>query len=947
LGFSLQAQITVLKGEIKDSKTGEVLIGASVLVKGTSEAIATDYDGNFELKTKQPLPVTLVVSYIGYTAQSIVVSNSRDRIKVALAEEANVLNEVTVIERGKSEKEKEKPISTITLGQGAIKEAVSGFYNTLGNQAGVDLTTASLGFTVINTRGFNSTSPVRSLQIIDGVDNQAPGLNFSLGNFLGASELDVNKVELIVGASSAFYGPNAFNGVVAMDTKKPFYSKGFSASVKSGERNLLEVAARYADVVKNKNGKDMLGFKFNLFHFRANDWTAENYDPVTGTDTGRDNPGRYDAVNIYGDEYNVSGDNTTASKTEKIGLGNFHRTGYKEIDLVDYNTRNYKANAAVYLRLNPEKGEESAELNYGFNYGNGTTVYQGDNRFSLKNISFLQHKLELKKGDKYFVRAYTTMDNAGDSYDPYATALRLQDESKQSGKWYSDYTDYWRVNFDGKAIATGYPQFTIAKDKNGDPIVQKDPITGKDIVDPITGLPKYITSFDEAAAARWLIDNKSTIVGWHKTAADEVNKKSTSGSIDYAASLEPGSEAYKAAFKRITSTPANQKDVAGTKFVDRSALYHVHGERKFEPVFTDEIVIGANYRLYTPISDGTIFYDTADIKITNSEYGFYAGFKKKLQNGRFTINGTMRIDKNQNFGFLPSPAASMVWNPKKNTYFRFSFSSAIRNPTLSDQYLNLNVGRAILSGNLDGRKNMITVPSFIDYLASGYIKPLVRFDIAGVRPENVRTGEVGVRTTIGTKCFIDAGYYFSAYKNFIGYNIAISADTSGDKILKNIQAYRFATNSLKTVTTQGLAIGVDYYQSEKFSYNANYSWNKLIKTDADDPIIPAFNTPEHKFNVGLTGRKLKIKEKDNNEFGFRINYKWVQGFTFDGSPQFSGDIPSYGLLDVQVNYSIDKQNTVIKVGASNVLRNLHYEVYGGPLVGRLGYISLLYNFQKK
>ncbi len=925
LCFSLQAQTTVLKGEIKDSKSGETLIGATVMVKGTTEAVATDYDGNFELKTKQPLPLTLVVTYIGYTTKSVAVSNNRDRIKLSLDEENNVLTEVTVIERGKSEKEKEKPISTITLGQGAIKEAVSGFYNTLGNQAGVDLTTASLGFTVINTRGFNSTSPVRSLQIIDGVDNQAPGLNFSLGNFLGASELDVNKVELIVGASSAFYGPNAFNGVVAMDTKKPFYSKGFSASVKGGERNLLEIAARYADVIKNKNGKDMLGFKFNLFHFRASDWTAENYDPVTGTRTGRDNPGRYDAVNIYGDEYNISGDQTTGSRTEKIGLGIYHRTGYKEIDLVDYNTRNYKANAAVYLRLNPEKGEESAELNYGFNYGNGTTVYQGDNRFSLKNISFFQHKLELRKGDKYFIRAYTTMDNAGDSYDPYATAIRLQDESKTSGKWYSDYVDYWRVNFDPQAEKTGYPKIKI--------IINPDGTIGG--------------SFDDKAADKWLADNKETLIKWHKITETEINKKNTSTSIETAAFLEPGSDAFKAAFKKITSTPANQKNLAGTRFVDRSALYHLHGERKFEPRFTDEIVVGANYRLYTPISDGTIFYDTANVKIKNSEYGVYAGFKKKLQNGRFTINGTMRVDKNQNFGFLPSPAASMVWNPKKNTYFRFSFSSAIRNPTLSDQYLNLNVGRAILAGNLDGRKNMITVPSFIDNLASGYIKPLVYFNIAGVRPENVKTGEIGVRTTVGKKCFIDAGYYYSAYKNFIGYNIAISADTSGDKILKNIQAYRFATNSLSTVTTQGLAIGIDYYQSEKFSYNANYSWNKLIKTDANDPIIPAFNTPEHKFNVGLTGRKLKIKQKNDNEFGFRINYKWVQGFTFDGSPQFSGNIPSYGLLDMQVNYSIAKQNTVIKVGASNVLKNLHYEVYGGPLIGRLGYISLLYNFQKK
>lgn len=87
------------------------------------------------------------------------------------------------------------------------------------------MTTASLGFKVINTRGFNSTSPVRSLQIIDGVDNQAPGLNFSLGNFLGSSELDVLKVDIVVGASGAYYGPNAFNGVISMETKSPFSTR--------------------------------------------------------------------------------------------------------------------------------------------------------------------------------------------------------------------------------------------------------------------------------------------------------------------------------------------------------------------------------------------------------------------------------------------------------------------------------------------------------------------------------------------------------------------------------------------------------------------------------------------------------------------------------------------------------------------------------------------------
>src|SRR5690625_7439399 len=110
---------------------------------------------------------------------------------------------------------KQTPDFNFNDGMGALKD--------------VDLTTASLGFKVINTRGFNSTSPVRSLQIIDGVDNQAPGLNFSVGNFLGASELDLQKVDVIVGASSAYYGPNAINGFISMEIKDPLFHDGLSA----------------------------------------------------------------------------------------------------------------------------------------------------------------------------------------------------------------------------------------------------------------------------------------------------------------------------------------------------------------------------------------------------------------------------------------------------------------------------------------------------------------------------------------------------------------------------------------------------------------------------------------------------------------------------------------------------------------------------------------------
>lgn len=173
---------------------------------------------------------------------------------------------------------------------------------------------------------------MRSLQIIDGVDNQAPGLNFSLGNFLGASDLDVLKVDLVQGASSAFYGPNAFNGVISMETKNPFVHRGLSASVKYGSRNLAETAIRWAEAFKNKKGEFASALKVNLFYLRADDWEAQNYSPVDGSDSGADNPGRFDAVNIYGDEYySLSDFSDPANLSQsRAGLGVFHRTGYRE-----------------------------------------------------------------------------------------------------------------------------------------------------------------------------------------------------------------------------------------------------------------------------------------------------------------------------------------------------------------------------------------------------------------------------------------------------------------------------------------------------------------------------------------------------------------------------------------------------------------------------------------
>jgi iron complex outermembrane receptor protein len=923
MSSAVSAQIT-LRGTISDGVTNEGLIGASVLAKGTTTGTVTDLDGNWEL-TVSGLPIILQFSYIGYAPTEVEVTSADQDLNIQLGGDAITTEIVEVKGRRISEKQQQSALTVEALDAIAIKETpAANFYDGLGALKDVDLTAASLGFKIVNTRGFNSTNPVRSLQIIDGVDNQSPGLNFSLGNFLGASELDVNRVNLVVGASSAFYGPNAFNGVISIETKDPFLQQGLSAQIKVAERNLIEGGFRYAQALKNKEGREWMAFKINAFGFRADDWVADNFDPVFDTGVGIDNPGGYDAVNRYGDEADSGADFGAI-----LGLGEIRRQGYDEIDLVDYDSENVKAGAAVHFRLNPDRSLESTELILASNYSTGTTVYQGDNRFSLRGIQFYQHRIELRNRDNFFLRAYATHEDAGESYDPYFTALRLQELHKSDASWRTDYRNYWTAfitpriealeNFPNCRSLPPGERCSVAEFRQ-----QRRDFYASDEV--LSLLPGFHAETREAAQFGQSLDPDA---------------------VDF---FVPGTARFQRAFDSITSRLVSE---GGTRFFDRSALFHVHGEKQFKGAWKPnddsslDLTIGANYRLYTPNSQGTILLDTMGRNIDTEEYGIYGGGTMNVNN-KWRISGSLRMDKNQNFDLLFSPAASVVYTPTQTTTLRASFSSAIRNPTLNDQYLNYNVGRAILLGNIDGIQDLITVESFVDFLNTGRTDTIRRFDVAPIQPEKVRTFEVGARTTVGDRLYVDATYYYSRYTDFIGFNLGIRAAVQENSPPSGVQAFRVAANAADIVTTQGFSIGTNYYFGDYYSINGNYSWN-VLNTETDDPIIPAFNTPEHKYNIGISGRNvpLSLFGKPVQDFGFSVNYKWVDSFIFEGSPQFTGPIPAYGMLDAQFNFTAKSINTTFKIGASNLLDNRVFQVYGGPRIGRLAYASATYNFVKK
>jgi iron complex outermembrane recepter protein len=442
MGFNTFSQ-TKISGKINDSGTKETLAGVNIAIKGKVVGTTTDAKGDFSLTTTVPTPFTILVSMVGYQSQEVNVTGSSSVINISMTEQAIMGQEVVVSASRYEEKVMKSAVAVEKMDIRAIQQsATPSFYDALANYKGVDMTTQGLLFKSINMRGFGSTGNPRTVQMIDGMDNNAPGLNFPVDNIVGMPELDVESVEVLPGAASALYGPNAINGLVLMNSKSPFLYQGLSAVAKVGVMSadnrkvattpFYDFSIRYAKAINNK-----FAYKINLANITAKDWESSNYanlniggsaDPTRGAGADSD----YDGVNTYGDETRraISGTQVT-------------RTGLYEQDLVDYGTKSFKGNLALHYRVS-----DKAELIGQVNYGKGTTVYTGTGKYALRNFNLSQIKLELK-GDNYTLRGYTTQENSGESYTAGVLALAMQNSVKSDNQWFADY----KKEFDGSKDA--------------------------------------------------------------------------------------------------------------------------------------------------------------------------------------------------------------------------------------------------------------------------------------------------------------------------------------------------------------------------------------------------------------------------------------------------------------------------------------------------------------
>ena len=301
---SLTMAQTTISGSVKDKKN-QPIAGANVRAVGEKAGTSTDFDGSFTLKVSKKTGITLDVSSVGFLAQKVEVPTSL-KVEIVLADEDTKLDEIVVSASRTPERVIESPVTIERMTQSQIKSTTSAtYYDGLENLKEVHFNTSSISFKSINTRGFASVANTRFLQLVDGMDNASPALNFVLGNLIGLSELDVANVELLPGASSALYGANAFNGILFMNSKSPFVKQGISVYFKYGQttqeaagtNNVYDFGIRAAKAFTKH-----FALKGNFAFMKATEWIAADTRDLAVNVAGTSTNPNYDGLNLYGDE---------------------------------------------------------------------------------------------------------------------------------------------------------------------------------------------------------------------------------------------------------------------------------------------------------------------------------------------------------------------------------------------------------------------------------------------------------------------------------------------------------------------------------------------------------------------------------------------------------------------------------------------------------------------
>ncbi|MEX6626991.1 TonB-dependent receptor [Tenacibaculum salmonis] len=881
--IAISAQVTI-EGKVYDEYLEPF---PSAIINSLDSRIVSDIDGSFTLTVKSEFPFVIQVSAFGYRKEVIEITAADQELNIILKENTT-LDEVVISASRSPERIIESPVTIERLGLTDIKNNTSvSFYDGLTNLKGVDSREASYGFKSINSRGFSTFDNTRFVQLVDGVETSIPALNFSAGNIVGLSELDVKDVEILPGASSALYGANAFNGILLMKSKNPFdydgistyYKTGFINQEESGSHQFHDVGIRMAYKFNN-----YIAAKANLVVYKAEEWHANDASNTTGVggvtkEGNRNDTPDYDGVNFYGDEITY----TFTGPFKDIGT--VTRTGYAEKELYDYDGSGLKFDASLHFR---PMGNEKLEVILNSRFSQGDNLYQGSNRFSQQEFLVQQHKVEVL-GKNFFARAYYTSNTTGISYDLRFAGIALNQDYKSNKQWFTEY---------GAAFGGLIPNITPGNHN-----------VARSFAD-IGRLEPGTVDFNKALAK---IKDTSISEGGAGI-KDNTNLYNADVNYNFRDIIKWGEFQIGGSYRKFNINSE------GTLFTDKEDpiefdMYGIYSQ--LQKKFLDD-------RLKFT---GSVRYD----KTKNFDGNFsprvalnYAVKENKILRASYQTGFRTPSTLEQYLGLRSGPNQFLLGTSSENI----------------DRFLveveNENLPNTIIKGQ-DVFNNAFM-------LKDG---TYTRVNPNRVKPEKVTSYELGYRSIVNLTSTniveLDINGYYNQYDNFTATKTVVVPNYEGLVDGKNafenedLTEFTLNTNTLAKVESYGIGVGLTTKVFKTFNFGANYTLSKLIFNQEDDEDFkPGFNTPEHQVKV-MFGNPNLFKN-----FGFNLNARWQNEFLWQSS-FLNGNIDSRTVLDAQINYTIPNLKSRIKVGGTNLGGKEYVVAPGSGLIGSMYYISWTIN----
>ena len=891
------AQSVTITGNVHNSTNQVPVTSVSVIAKGTSSGTYTDASGNFKLAVDN-LPVVLVFTSVNYESKEVTVTSAASPLQVDFTPVIQLGQEVVVSASRVSERILESPVSIERVSAATIKTAAaSSYYDIVTNLKGVDVIGSSMTFKTPTTRGFAGSGSTRVNQLVDGMDNQAPGLNFSVGSVIGLTELDVESMELLPGASSALYGPGGMNGTLLINSKSPFKYPGLSFQVKTGmmhvdkrERDVSPYynwSLRWAEKVSNK-----FAFKIGAELIQAKDWLADdyrNYDRlgiangqiIKGT---RSTDPNYDGINTYGDETSANLKSLLDGLAGQIPFWADYiktlpanipvsRTGYTEKEVANPNTLNFKFSGALHWKITPK-----IEAVLAGHLGAGNTVYTGSQRYSLRDLRMAQYKLELNHKN-WFVRAYTTQENSGESHNLTVTTQL--------------FNEAWKP--------------TVTRDGNGNPTPQ-----GTD----------------------WLVQYAFAYMNAKLAGRPDLEAHNVARSVADQGRPAAGSQQFKTLFDEVRKKPIPQ----GGLFLDRTDLWMTEGQYNFSDVIKfAEVLVGGNWKQYVLNSQGTLFADKPGEPIKINEVGAYVQIGKYIVKDVVKLTASGRYDKNENFKGRFTPRVTAVIKVAKDNNIRLSFQTAYRFPSTQQQWIDLDVGSGRLLGAnkaLWDKYDLIENPGYDP--ASVQAGNPQHVNYIEVKPESVVSYEAGYKALITRNLLVDVYGYYGTYENFISRRDVIQYDDGVPGANKPYKGFSVVVNSPEKVKTYGWGASLEWKLAYGFIVGGNISSDKI--RDVPQGFQASFNAPPLRTVLSLSNTGID----KHRLVGFNVSWRWQKGFFYENDFA-QGDLPMFNVVDASVNLKCPKINSLFKIGANNLLNSYYRTAVGNPSIGGLYYVSFAYN----